>query len=59
MILGPACSVANEVMGEVAERHLNITQVRYTQLALNYTCMQTILIHQACRHSYIRTTSSV
>ena len=27
MILGPACSVANEVMGEVAERYLNITQV--------------------------------
>ena len=28
MILGPACSAANEVMGEIAQRHLNITQVR-------------------------------
>ena len=28
MILGPACSVASEVMGEIAERRFNITQVR-------------------------------
>ena len=27
LILGPACSVANEVMGAIAERQLNITQV--------------------------------
>ena len=27
MILGPACSRANEVMGAIAEKYLNITQV--------------------------------
>ena len=27
MILGPACSVATEIMGEVAQRFMNITQV--------------------------------
>jgi len=27
MILGTACSVASIVMGEIAERHLNLTQV--------------------------------
>ena len=27
MILGPACSESNVIMGEVAERFLNITQV--------------------------------
>ena len=30
MILGPACSVATEIMGEVAQRFMNITQVWYT-----------------------------
>ncbi|XP_065916307.1 gamma-aminobutyric acid type B receptor subunit 2-like isoform X2 [Dysidea avara] len=29
MILGTACSVASIIMGEIAERHLNITQVSY------------------------------
>ena len=27
MILGPACSVATELMGEIAERFMNIPQV--------------------------------
>ena len=27
MILGPACSAANEVMGTIAEKYLNIPQV--------------------------------
>ena len=27
MILGPACSAAAELMGEIAEKHLNIPQV--------------------------------
>ena len=27
MILGPACSRANELMGEIAEKYMNITQV--------------------------------
>ncbi|XP_065916322.1 gamma-aminobutyric acid type B receptor subunit 2-like [Dysidea avara] len=30
MILGTACSVASIIMGEIAERRLNITQVSYT-----------------------------
>lgn len=38
MILGPACSAANEVMGEIAGRHLNITQVS---------------IHDSCITSYV------
>jgi len=28
MILGTACSKASTIMGQIAERHLNITQVR-------------------------------
>ena len=27
MILGPACSIASELMGEVAQKYMNLTQV--------------------------------
>jgi len=37
MILGPACSIANEVMGEIAGKHLNITQVRLAYKSHPYT----------------------
>ena len=30
MILGPACSAATELMGEIAQRFMNITQVYIT-----------------------------
>ncbi|XP_065917614.1 gamma-aminobutyric acid type B receptor subunit 1-like [Dysidea avara] len=30
MILGPACSIASELMGEVAQKFINLTQVAYT-----------------------------
>jgi len=35
MILGTACSGASFVMGEIAERHLNITQVSNALLHIN------------------------
>ena len=50
MILGPACSGAAELMGEIAQRFMNITQVYI------YTKLATRLSHDQCIATYIATT---
>ena len=43
MILGTACSVASIIMGEIAERHFNMTQVWSCIVAPCHCCWQVIV----------------
>ena len=50
MILGPACSLASIVMGEIAQRKLHISQVHEATICTHYIAVLYIAIATICTH---------